>query len=92
MTWPMAWGQAFKTLRNKLQVIQNKTLRSIVNAPWYVRNADLHKEPGIAKITEHLQDLHRKFLQRVNAHPNALIRNTFLQNPNPLRPRTLYKT
>ncbi|GFX45391.1 RNA-directed DNA polymerase from mobile element jockey [Trichonephila clavipes] len=43
------WGAAAQTHTKRIQVIQNKILRIIANAPWYVRNSvihhDLHMEP-----------------------------------------------
>ncbi|GFW53014.1 RNA-directed DNA polymerase from mobile element jockey [Trichonephila clavipes] len=43
------WGAAAATHMKKIQVIQNKILRVMTNAPWYVRNDvihnDLHMEP-----------------------------------------------
>ncbi|GFX14183.1 RNA-directed DNA polymerase from mobile element jockey [Trichonephila clavipes] len=43
------WGAAATTHMKKIQVIQNKILRVMTNAPWYVRNDvihnDLHMEP-----------------------------------------------
>jgi len=38
------WGCASQCHIDKIQWFQNKVIRNIVNAPWYVRNRDLHKD------------------------------------------------
>ena len=37
------WGTAAMSHINKLELLQSKILRTIVNAPWYVRNKDIHR-------------------------------------------------
>ena len=39
-------GYAAKTHINRIVSIENKTLRMSVNAPWYVRNVDIHRDIG----------------------------------------------
>jgi hypothetical protein len=44
-----------RTGDSDIQVIQryrNKVLKCIVNAPWYVRNSDLHRDVGIETVTD----------------------------------------
>ena len=38
------WGCKNKNNVKVIQSFQNKVLRTIVNAPWYIRNADLHRD------------------------------------------------
>ena len=38
-----------------IQRFQNKVLRDIVNAPWYVRNADLHRDLKMELVTAEIQ-------------------------------------
>jgi hypothetical protein len=38
------WGCTKPSNIAIIQRFQNKVLRAIVNAPWYVRNADLHRD------------------------------------------------
>ena len=45
-----AWTAVRKTHRSKLQIFQNKTLRRITNAPWYVRNKIIHRDLNIESI------------------------------------------
>ena len=44
------WGCAKKSNIDLIQYYQNRILRrSIVNAPWYSRNSDIHRELGVEK-------------------------------------------
>jgi hypothetical protein len=38
------WGWASDSNIQVIQRYQNKVLKSIVNAPWYIRNSDLHHQ------------------------------------------------
>ena len=44
------WGCASETNIAIIQMFQNKALRTIVNAPWYMRNYDLHRDLQIDKV------------------------------------------
>jgi hypothetical protein len=46
------WGCAIDSNIQVIQRYQNKVLKYIVNAPWYVRNSDLHRDLGIEKVTD----------------------------------------
>jgi hypothetical protein len=46
------WGCASESSIQVIQRYQNKVLKCIVNAPWYVRNIDLHRDLGIETVTD----------------------------------------
>jgi hypothetical protein len=46
------WGCASESNIQLIQRYQNKVLKCIVNAPWYVRNSDLHRDLGIETVTD----------------------------------------
>ena len=48
------WGTAAMSHINKIEVIQAKILRTIVNAPWYVRNDDIRRNLGIPTVKEEI--------------------------------------
>lgn len=50
-------GGAAKTHRRKLQIIQNKIIRMIKNAPWRTRIATLHEGTNIEPIEEFIYRL-----------------------------------
>lgn len=41
---------ASKTIIKQTQIIQNKILRIILKAPWYIRNKQIHEELGIMSM------------------------------------------
>jgi hypothetical protein len=57
------WGCASDSNIQVLQRYQKKVLKCIVNAPWYVRNSDLHRDLGIEIVTVKFANSHEKRLQ-----------------------------
>jgi hypothetical protein len=60
------WGCASVSNIQVIQRYQNKVLKCIVNAPWYVRNSDLHRDLGIETVTDIIAkfaNFHEKRLQ-----------------------------
>ncbi|GBM99219.1 hypothetical protein AVEN_182327-1 [Araneus ventricosus] len=82
------WGITAKTDREKIQTLQNKILRVMTNASWFVRNDVIHEDIQIEICEEHTKKLPRKFFQ-IADHKNPLISNRieFAHNngkhPNP---------
>ena len=63
-----AWAAVHKHHRKKLQVFQNKALRRMTDAPWFVRNLILHRDLGIDTIdTAILSALHNYNTQLQNS-------------------------
>ncbi|GBL89240.1 RNA-directed DNA polymerase from mobile element jockey [Araneus ventricosus] len=67
------WGLAAPSNRKKVQTLQNKLLRIIVNAPWFIRNSVIHSDLQIESIEDHIQKLSRKFFSGIIDHPSNLI-------------------
>lgn len=68
------WGYAANCHMKKLQTIQNKTLRLVFDAPWFVRNTQLHQDAQLPTIREFLQDSATKLYGTIQDHDNPLIR------------------
>ena len=66
------WGCAANSLRNIIQRFQNKALRLIAGAPWYVRNDSLHADLRVPTINEVIKKLSSKHERRLHYHPNEL--------------------
>lgn len=64
------WGCAKKNNINIMQTFQNKALRSIVNAPWYVRNHDLQRDLNIETVQEARRRFALKHEKRLLQHDN----------------------
>jgi hypothetical protein len=46
------WGCAGDSNIQVIQRFQNKMLKCTVQAPWYIRNNDLHRDLGIDTVTD----------------------------------------
>lgn len=64
------WGCTKKSNATPIQTFQNKVLRGIVNAPWYVRNSDLHRDLNIQPVVEVIQKFAIRHNQRLQIHEN----------------------
>jgi uncharacterized protein YeeX (DUF496 family) len=60
-----------------IQRYENKVLKCIINAPWYVRNSDLHRDLGIETVTDIIAKFascHEKRLQdHINVEASRLL-------------------
>lgn len=64
------WGCASNSHIEVVQKWQNKVLRMIVDAPWYVRNSDLHRDLKIPFVKEEIHRFAVKHEDRLHHHPN----------------------
>lgn len=64
-----------KTHMNKLQTSQNKALRTIFKAPWFVKNSNIHKDLKGPTIMEFAKKLAEKFFKKCDSHTNKTIPN-----------------
>lgn len=68
------WHNTCNSHIASLQRIQNKTLRQAIDAPWYIRNDNIHKETNSNTIRKEIEISKEKTKERVNAHMNDLMR------------------
>lgn len=66
------WGTTSKTNLNKVQTFQNKILRIAVNAPWYMRNTQIHRELGIPTIEDFIKKCAKDFFKNINKCVSAV--------------------
>ena len=71
------WGTAAMSHINKIEVIQAKIHRTIVNGSWYVRNEDMRRDLGIPTVKEEISRYSQKYKSRIAAHPNRLAAETY---------------
>lgn len=67
------WGCAKNNVIKIIQKFQNKVLRTILNAPWYVRNSDIHRDLKINTVEEEIQAKANDHMQRLRIHTNEEI-------------------
>ena len=53
-----------------MQRFQNKVLRNIVKAPWYIRNNDLHRDVEADFVSSEIQRFAQKREERLHHHEN----------------------
>lgn len=71
------WGTASKSNLEIIQRFQNKVLRAIVNAPWYVSNAIIHTDLSISTVRQEISTISDKHVNKMITHPNQLANTLF---------------
>lgn len=66
------WGCASNSNIEILQRFQSKTLRNILDAPWFVKNYTIHNDLNMPTIKDEIRHYTQKYLQRLSNHPNTL--------------------
>lgn len=69
------WGCTKQSNIKMIQTFQNKVLRCIVNAPWYIRNNDLHRDLEIETVDEEIKKHAVMHGERIAQHMNVEVRN-----------------
>jgi hypothetical protein len=64
------WGCASDSNIQVIQLYQNKVLKCIANAPWYVRNSDLHCDLGIEMVADIIPKFANSHAKRLQNHIN----------------------
>ncbi|BES90539.1 Retrotransposon protein [Nesidiocoris tenuis] len=67
------WGSASSSQIRRVQTFQNRALRMISGAPWYVRNTQLHRDLQVPEVLEVLPAAYRKHHATMADHPNTLL-------------------
>lgn len=75
------WGCAAKNEVEKIQKTQNLILRTIANAPWYIRNTDLHRDLGVRTISEEISIHALKHANKLHSHVNSDLNNIVRNYP-----------
>lgn len=64
------WGCARKSNINTIQKFQNKVLRNAVNAPYFVRNSDLHRDLQMEEVDVMITKAARNHEETLHNHQN----------------------
>ncbi|GFS50046.1 hypothetical protein TNIN_152731 [Trichonephila inaurata madagascariensis] len=62
------WGCAATYNINKLQVLQNRALRIILNYPRYIARKYLHRDSRIQPLNERIRSLTATFHSQISSH------------------------
>lgn len=69
------WGTASASNIERIQRCQNKILKMITGAPWYVRTSHLHRDLNVPLVKSEIIKYSANYLQKLESHPNPLARN-----------------
>ena len=69
------WGCTKKTNVKIIQTFQNKVLRCIVDAPYYIRNDNLHRDLKMETVDDEIKKIATKHAQKLRDHENIQIQN-----------------
>ena len=76
------WSTAKPSNRNRLQVFQNKFLRMIASAPWYVTNNQLHQDLQLETIDREYEKHTGKYEDKLHNHCNVEAMKLLTPYPN----------
>lgn len=66
------WGTASNSNIEIIQRYQSKTLRLIVQSPWFITNDAIHNDLKIPTVKEVIKTFSEKYLTRLSNHVNPL--------------------
>ncbi|CAK9827570.1 Probable RNA-directed DNA polymerase from transposon BS [Anthophora retusa] len=78
------WGCAKQSNINIIQRVQNKILRTITCAPWYIRNETLHYDLNMKHIRNYAKQYAKAHNNRLQRHSNKLAKE-LLEEENNIR-------
>lgn len=81
-----AWQHTSKTNLHSLQVVQNRTLRVIVGAEWYVSNATIHRDLQVQFLNAFVREYARKVFAKAEVHQNPLLQSAVDYEPDSALP------
>jgi hypothetical protein len=79
------WGCTKQTNAKIIQSFQNKVLRCIVNAPWYIRNDNLHKDLKLETVAGEITKHANKHGMKLQHHENTEVRTLLNHQTNQRR-------
>lgn len=65
------WGCAKQSNVGIIQRFQNKVLRNIADAPWYIRNSDLHRDLEMETVDQTMKKFAKSHEERLHQHVNV---------------------
>lgn len=68
------WGSASASNIDRIQRLQSKILRNIVNAPYYVRNINIHRDLQMKLVNDVIKENSANYINKLRSHPNELVK------------------
>lgn len=79
------WQTASSSLIHKIEVQQNKILRMICGAPWYIRNNNILKDLNMTTVKQTIDKTRRRYTTKLRYHPNSLAKQLGSQTNSRLK-------
>lgn len=79
------WGTASNSNIAILERFQNKVIRMIVNAPWFVPNTVIASDLNVPSVKKVIQQHSEKYSVRLQVHPNVLANSLMETSPETRR-------
>lgn len=79
------WGTASKSNISILQRFQNKVLRAIVDAPYYISNEVIQRDIPLESINEVIYQYSVNYSERLSNHPNVLANQLYESDNSEIR-------
>jgi hypothetical protein len=79
------WGTASNSNIEILQRYQNKVLRAVINAPWFISNKVIHTDLKVPKIREEITKFSVKYRDKITTHPKELASTILEEEEGPTR-------
>lgn len=83
----LCWNSAAKSHVSRLGVLQNKALRTIIDAPWFLRNSRIHEDLGVKPLVTHLHHLAEAAWRRASTSNHPIVRHLIELDPDRPPPR-----
>lgn len=69
------WQTASASQVEVIERIQNKILRQICEAPWYIKNNNILKDLQMMSVKSVIDKTRRRYTRKIRCHPNPLARS-----------------
>ena len=76
------WSSACASSIERFQRLQNKILRMICGAPWYMKTIHIHKDLNVPMVSEVILSVIPRYKSKLRQHPNPNARNLLVQGLN----------
>ncbi|CAH1406133.1 unnamed protein product [Nezara viridula] len=67
----LLWGSTKPSNSSRIQSLQSKILRKILNAPYFVTNKIIHKDLNVPYVSDLAQSRYLSFHNKLQNHPNS---------------------
>lgn len=75
------WGTTALSHLRRLDTCQNKILRKLANAEWFIRNTNIRQELNINTLQQEIHTRNKKVISALQTHVNPLLREALQYDP-----------